>query len=95
MIVKLIDQKTALRKVVNDPKDERLEKFRSVIVEIASKLNGRITGWELRGTMIRVTFASKDVADGVVAALKERKVGVEDVALIDEYFDELGPEASA
>ena len=89
MIVRTINTEQIFKQTITDPTDARLKKLRAALGEIAGKFNGRITSFDLKGTNIRITFGAKDVAEGVTKALKERNIDLEEVNLIDEFFDEV------
>ena len=72
-----------------DLKDKKVSNFRAALGELASKLRGRITGFELRGDVFFVSFGKKDVAEGVSAELKKRGINAQEVSLIDEFFAEV------
>src|SRR5438876_1149322 len=86
MILRSISSLQLFKEVVVDPKDPRLKKFRDALGELASQLGGRIKAVELAGENIRIVFATKEVAEGVTKALRDRKIDVEEVSLLDEFF---------
>jgi uncharacterized protein (UPF0179 family) len=89
MHVRTIKSEQVFKVAISDPEDTRVKKFRAALVELASKCGGHVTGFEVKGKEIRLTFASKKVAEGVIGALKKRKIDVGEVSLFDEFFEDI------
>ena len=89
MHVRTIKSEQVFKVAITDPEDARVKRFRAALVELATKLGGHVTNFELKGHVIRLTFASSKVAVGVTEALKKRKIEVAEVSLFEEFFEDI------